>query len=256
MRSGDGGSPRRHRTPRAVGLKDSGSGWEAPEHQPSPPMSPRPRRLSPSGSWDDQPRDSPRRGRGDGRRRWRVAAEASDASGGRVEGLGLGGESSGSRACRRLHRFCPQRLHGPCRRSRRLGVVREHPWAGCAGGRCRWGATREGPPTSLACTSGNAAHGELVFKISKAIVVPAFARLSSISFTLYAQSPPPRRPRPRSPPQRPRPPPPRPRPPRPRPPRLPPPRPPPPAFFFAAFAMLLGPCIEQSSCLQCMPHNM
>ena len=63
---------------------------------------------------------------GDAIRRWRVAAEASDASGGRVEGLGLGGESSGSRACRRLHRFCPQRLHGPCRRSRRLGVVREN----------------------------------------------------------------------------------------------------------------------------------
>jgi len=71
---------------------------------------------------------SARHGRkaGDAIRRWRVAAEASDASGGRVEGLGLGGESSGSRACRRLHRFCPQRLHGPCRRSRRLGVVREN----------------------------------------------------------------------------------------------------------------------------------
>ena len=63
------------------------------------------------------------------------------------------------------------------------GSGAKHARAGCAGGRCRWGATREGPPTTLACTSGNAAHGELVRKISKLIVVPAFARLSSISFT-------------------------------------------------------------------------
>ena len=104
--------------------------------------------------------------------------------------LRLGGESTGSRACRRLHRFCPQ----PAPRAMSaLAAAGRHPgkpaWAGCAGGRCRetcvGGVRRREMP--LGCDTRGTFHldGMYVRKRTQCmvglyenqIVGPAFARL-------------------------------------------------------------------------------